>query len=270
MSGLLGLGVVACGDDAGTEEDDPKNPHSTHTRCKPDGGTQSETDAGPEPEPEKETSVQDVQLTNAELTEMCDARGGFMQNHASCAGVNTCRGFTYGDWGEDSQLVEHSCSFVNGCNGVSCVVAQEEPEGGGMTGEEIMKLEESWFIERMGAYSPDPCKTCHVPSTFDDEVGDYVYDFTKLRLMFWPNDTRNKDNWTERSQKRQEAMVAFGVQGFNEDDIHYSNMAGYTKLFSKEEIQRVVEYMRGFDPDDIVAEEILLKHGSDQGAPGDH
>jgi hypothetical protein len=169
-----------------------------------------------------------------------------VQIHGSCAGVNTCRGFFYGDWDEAAQLIEHTCSGVNGCAGLSCLTTADEPDGGGMTGEEIMKLDDAWFEERAGQYGPRPCKTCHIVSSFNEDKQDY--DYSQLKIPVWASSGRNASNWLKRPAAYQETLVAFGAQGITDEGIRYSNMASYAKLLSKAEIQRVVQYMRSFDP----------------------
>jgi hypothetical protein len=271
VSGLLGVGGVACSEKT-SEDADPDRTSQSASReedagsadeCRgeapapvvADAGT-GDAAAGKAAEVDKEISTTDVQYTFAELSEMCDERNGFLQVHGSCGGVSTCRGFSYGDWEEESQLVEHSCSGVNGCAGLSCVLTAEEPAEGGLTGEEIMKLEDDWFTERAGTYGAKPCKQCHVPSEHNTDTDEYDYDFTKIRLLMWPDSNRDANNWTARLAKYQEAQVAFGVHGIREDGTPYSNMAPYKDLFSKAEIERVVKYMRDFDPEDIVIDEL--------------
>jgi hypothetical protein len=69
-------------------------------------------------------------------------------------------------------------------------------------------------------------------------------------------------NWTERAAAYQEAQVAFGIRGIHEEtNMHYANMAAYNVVFSKAEIDAVVEHMRGFEPADIVEVEIKLEPG---------
>jgi hypothetical protein len=280
-SGLLGLGF-ACDDKAPEQEPDPERHEHDANLCGPaptaagrgaaagesstghaqDAGTDSGKVAhgGATSEPDKELSKQNVQLTNTELVKMCDERQGYVQIHGSCSGVNTCRGFFYGDWDEDAELIEHTCSGVNGCAGLSCLTTAE-PAGDGMTGEEIMKLDDAWFEERGGQYGPKACKTCHVVSEFNEEKQDYDYDFSKLKVPVWASSGRNASNWLKRPAAYQEALIAFGAQGITEEGIRYSNMASYAKLFSKVEIQRVVQYMRGFAAKDITFKEIKLHPG---------
>jgi len=280
-SGLLGLGM-ACDDKTPEQEADPERHEHEANLCTPaatagSGGAAGESSTGHDKdagvdsgkvalsgstsEADKEISVKDVQLTNAELVKMCDERQGYVQIHGSCSGVNTCRGFFYGDWEADAQLIEHTCSGVNGCSGLSCLTTAEEPEGGGLTGEEIMKLDDAWFEERAGQYGAKSCKTCHVASEFNEEKQDYEYDFSKLKIPVWASAGRDGSNWLKRSAAYQESLIAFGAQGITEEGIRYSNMAPYAKLFSKAEIQRVVQYMRGFDAKDITFKEIKLHPG---------
>lgn len=278
MSGLLGLGAACDDSEAPKEEEDPESHEhdGEGVKCEPAAGHGAVADAGlsaldagttsssghlENGEVEKEIRTEDVQHTNAELVEMCNQRNGYLEVHGSCSGVNSCQGFFYGDWEADSQLVEHTCSGVNGCAGLSCLVPTREGSTGDMTGEEIMKLDDAWYEERAGAYGPKACRTCHVVSEFNEDKGDYDYDYTKLKLPMMPNTGRNASNWLDRSPLYQENLVAFGASGMTEDGTRYSNMVSYAKLFSKEEIKRVVEYMRSFDPKDITVKEITLKPG---------
>ena len=229
-----------------------------------DGQDDSKTSMEDEAEPEiveKELSTEDVQHTYAELIAMCDEREGYVEIHASCSGVNTCQGFFYGDWGEDAQLVEHTCSGVNGCAGLSCLVPATEEEREPLTGEEIMKLDDAWYAERAGDYGPRPCKTCHVPAEYNEEMQDYVYDYSKLKLPLWPDSGRDASNWLGRPAVEQEQIVAFGAQGIRPDGVRFSNMVSYAKLFSKAEIKAVVEYMRGFAAEDTIPNDIKLEPG---------
>ena len=58
---------------------------------------------------EKTTGAQQREYTFAALTRLCDERGGYVEISAHCSGTNTCRGFTYGDWGPtDATLTEHA------------------------------------------------------------------------------------------------------------------------------------------------------------------
>lgn len=298
VSGLLGLGVAACADNDDTnsepDPDEKEEDHSEHAsmtcECSDDddsngdhddadsvsaghmstsamdGGTQSGTDEEAE-EIDKEISTENQQYTFAELQEMCLEREGYVEIHGACSGVNTCQGFFYGDWGEDAQLVEHTCSGVNGCNGLSCLVPGDEKERDTLTGEEIMRLDVEWYAERTGDYGPQPCKHCHVPSERDEETDDYVYNFDKLKLPMWPEGGRDASNWLDRSATEQEALVAFGAQGMTADGVRYSNMVSYAKLFSKEEIKAVVEYMRGIPEENIEIKEIKLEPGEAQAEP---
>ena len=59
-------------------------------------------------------------LTLAEFTAMCDGLGGFIEIHPHCGGMNSCRGISY-DSGI-GVLTEHTCAGLNTCTGFSCVV----------------------------------------------------------------------------------------------------------------------------------------------------
>jgi hypothetical protein len=275
VSGLLGL-TAGCDDqDTVREESDPDTETHEHdsegAMCSLATAENGKLDAGAgdgdgaghmaTEEVEKEISTEDVQHTFSELTGMCDARNGYVQINGSCSGVNTCQGFFYGNWEEDSQLVEHTCAGVNGCAGLSCLIPGREGDEAGMSAEEILKLDDDWFLERTGAYGPKACKNCHIDSEYSEELQDYVYDYTKLKIPVFASSGRNLSNWRERPAKYQESLVAFGARGITEDGVPYSNMASYAKLFSKEEIQRVVKYMRDFEPSRITFKDIVLKPG---------
>jgi len=280
ITGLFGF-ATGCDDEPPAEEDDPDTRHDTGpVECEPtesgsggkggsggkDGGAQEAGSGGVggslvDVEVEKEISTTDVQHTYAELTALCDERKGYVEILGSCSSVNSCKGFSYGDWGEESQLVEHTCSGVNGCAGLSCVIPERAGSKGDMTGEEIMKLDDKWYLERGGAYGPKACRTCHAESTHNDETGDYDYDYSKLKIPVLPGSGRNASNWTQRSAAYQERVVAFGAQHITEDGVRISSMVPYAKLFSKEEIRRVVEFMRNYDPKDVTIKELKLEPG---------
>ena len=186
---------------------------------------------------------------------------GYTEILGSCSAVNTCQGFTYGDWGEDSQLMEHTCAGSNGCAGLSCLIPSREGATGEMTGEEILKLDDAWYEQRAGVYGAKPCRTCHISSKHNDESGDYDYDYTKLRVHVMPGSGRNANNWTQRSAAYQEKVVAFGSKHISDQGVVVTGMVSYAKLFSKEEIRRVVEHMRAYKPESITIEELVLEPG---------
>lgn len=84
LSGLLGVGVAACGDP---------------------GITKSTTDPS---------------MTLEKFTAECDARHGKVELHAHCGGANSCKGLSYDT--DTHVLTEHDCKGLNTCAGYSCVV----------------------------------------------------------------------------------------------------------------------------------------------------
>lgn len=62
-------------------------------------------------------------MTLDRFTADCDAQGGVVETHASCGGVNTCKGFSYDD--ATHVFSEHSCRGMNTCSGYSCVVPDD-------------------------------------------------------------------------------------------------------------------------------------------------
>jgi hypothetical protein len=63
-------------------------------------------------------------LSLEDFTMDCDDRGGVVELHAHCGGVNTCRGFSYDD--SIQVLTEHTCRGLNTCSGFSCVIPEDE------------------------------------------------------------------------------------------------------------------------------------------------
>lgn len=63
-------------------------------------------------------------LSLEQFTMDCDERGGVVESHAHCGGMNTCRGFSYDDGTQ--VLTEHSCRTLNTCSGFSCVIPEDE------------------------------------------------------------------------------------------------------------------------------------------------
>lgn len=169
----------------------------------------------------------EVQKTFAELKADCDARGGFTQVHAACAGVNGCAGFSYGDW-NPGVLSEHTCAGVNGCNGMSCVVL---PEDSGKTGKQV-------YEDALPETGPRSCTNCHAVWSEDGP------DMTKFKLYLLPGSPRDATNWLDYPAAAQARIVAFGKHGLLDDGSAYSNMAAYHKLYSRAEIERAVEYVR--------------------------
>jgi hypothetical protein len=254
FAGMLAL-VTGCGDDNDpVEVVDAGEVAEDAAVSEKDAATASEKDAGDEeadagaaepdaatavdagstsgwvdPETKKIGAPENKIYSYAALEEKCVEAGGYVQIHAACAGNNFCAGFSYGDWGPDSQLQEHSCSGVNGCLGISCVYMAK---GEGRTGKEIYEDLEP----PPGA--PIACTGCHTGSM---DNGDS--DPTKFKVYVKPGETRATD-YSDISELQQQSIVAFGKTTFTADGHAVANMAGYWKLLSREEIIAVVKYIR--------------------------
>lgn len=210
LSGLVGLGT---GCSSGPQAQPDPQPDA------PSGDAPAKTD--------KIISEVEGYHTYAELTAMCDERGGYTQVTAACAGMNSCAGFSYGDW-DPGVLTEHSCNAVNGCNGISCVVL---PPDSGKQPLDILGAPE------VEGQLP-PCSNCHA-----DHDGD-APDFTTFKVWVLPGSNRTVSNWLDTPASTQARIVAFGKVGQYEDGTSYRHMDGYHKLYSRAEIERLVEYIR--------------------------
>ena len=162
----------------------------------------------------------------AELTTECDERGGYVQIHAACGGVGSCAGFSVGDWNPDIKS-EHTCAGLNGCNGLSCV---DLPADSGKTAAEILE-------EQLPEGGPAPCMNCHADWTEDGP------DTSVFKVYTLPGSGRDLSNWLDMPAEEQARIIAFGAHGTFEGRA-YSNMLGYHKIYSRAEIERVVEYIR--------------------------
>lgn len=186
---------------------------------------------------EKVINEEQKEYTFAELTAMCDERGGYTQVHAACGGHNACAGFSYGDWGPGAAtLTEHSCSGVNGCLGLSCV---DLPKDSGRTGKEI--YEDVEF--------PDPlnnCGGCH--GGYYDDSHEWVHDISRFAVYVFKDSTRTAENWLDRTPAEQERVVAFGARGVLADGTAYQNMGEYHGVLARAEVERVVAYIRTLQP----------------------
>jgi|GEM_PF-1165739 len=224
LAGLLGL-AGACGDDGNKIEPDPDAPVVA------DAAVDSpEIDAPPDAPPSKIISETQGDHTFAELTAMCDQRGGYTQITAACAGANMCAGFSYGDW-SPGVLTEHSCNAVNGCNGISCVVL---PADQGRTALDILGDAPS-DAEGVPQRS---CMNCHA------DWSGAAPDPTHFKVWVPPGSTRTLANWLDRPAGEQARYIAFGSTGVYAGGQAYSHMAQYYKLYSRAEIERVVAYIR--------------------------
>lgn len=228
LAGLLG----ACGGGADTADARPiADAASPDAPAIPDAGVPDATpDAG-----SKIISETEGNRTFADLTAECETRGGYTQVTAACAGVNSCAGFSYGDW-DPGVLTEHSCAGVNGCNGISCIVL---PADGGKTPEQVLAAE-------LPAGGSQSCANCH--AKWDQNGPDTTY----FKVWVQPGSGRTLDNWLDRSAAAQARIVAFGKHGELPDGTAYAHMAPYYKLFSRAEIERTVAYIRALPADKLI------------------
>jgi hypothetical protein len=185
---------------------------------------------------EKTTSADQKEYTFAQLTKQCDDRGGYAQIHAACGGQNTCKGFSYGDWGPGAAtLTEHSCTGVNGCAGLSCVVLPEDKRAD-KKGAELYDL-------KYGDTDPSACSNCHADHTNEDKP-----DLTKFMVYVMPGSTRTTANWLDRKAAEQERLVAFGVHYTDAAGRAIQNMAPYSSVLSRKEIERLIAHIRTLTP----------------------
>jgi hypothetical protein len=184
----------------------------------------------PKTKEDKVINSEQKEYTFAQLTAMCDSRGGYTQIHASCGGENTCKGFSYGDWGPGAAtLTEHSCTGANGCLGLSCIVDPPDP---GTSGADV-------YTKKYDDPGPNACTSCHAP---EDEKK--KPDLTKFNLYLHAGSTRTADNWLDRPAAEQERVVAFGVHGIEPGGPATQTMAPYSQFLSRKEIERVVAHIR--------------------------
>lgn len=187
---------------------------------------------------EKTISAEQKEYTFAELTSMCDKRGGYTQIHAACGGHNACAGFSYGDWGPGAaMLTEHSCTGVNGCLGLSCV---ELPKDAGRTGKELYEGEDVF---------PEPlndCGGCH--GGYYDDKEKWIHDKAYFAVYVPEGSKRTAENWLDRSAREQELVTAFGARGLLPNGAAYQDMGEYHGVLSRAETERVVAYIRTLKP----------------------
>lgn len=201
---------------------------------------------------EKTISAEQREYTFAELTKTCDSRGGYVQVHAACGGVNACQGFSYGDWGPGAaMLTEHSCTGVNGCAGLSCVVLPEE-KNQDRSGAEL-------YDRLFADTEPNSCSGCHADHSGNEP------DLSKFKVYVLEGSTRTAENWLDRSAAEQERVVAFGAQTVLPDGTAMSNMAAYNKVLSRKEIEKVVAHIRTLTP--VIA---VMKTKDEQNSPSEH
>ncbi len=198
MAGLMGLGLSACGKET-------KEKIVTVTQTK---GTVS--------------SKIVKSYTLAEFETDCLTRGGWVELHASCGGVNTCKGFSY----SYGKVIEHTCKAANTCAGMSCVELATDQS---RTGAQILTASES------DAMSSGPyCSNCHGAGTAEFE----------LPVLPGTDETAAKAAFAAKTDKALAHSIAFGIHGIRSDGKAYANMPGFYQTYSRKEIESVVATIR--------------------------
>lgn len=233
LSGLLGLG--------GACSDTPKVQPDPVPDAKP---IDAAPDAPPDAPPSKVISETEGNRTFADIKAECDTRHGYVQITAACAGMNSCAGFSYGDW-DPGVTTEHSCAGVNGCNGISCVVL---PADTGKTALQVLGGDGVTFDE----YGPQTCMNCHA------DWSGALPDPSKFNVWVMPGSGRTAANWLDLPAEAQARTIAFGKHGVLADGTAYAPMQGYWKYYSRAEIERVVQYIRTTAATNITIKDIKI------------
>ena len=202
-----------------------------------------ETALKPKTADDKISSEEQKNYKFSELTKKCDDLAGYTEIHGACGGVNSCSGFSFGDWGPDAAaLTEHSCAGANGCLGLSCVVGLgTTSKYGDKSGIEIYESLE------FGETEPHDCKGCHAPGT---DPGDHSKkDLTKFYVYVQPGSTRTDKNWLDLSAREQALKVFFGTHYTDGKGHQLTTMASYKSVLTRKEIERVVEHIRTLKPE---------------------
>lgn len=182
------------------------------------GGGDDDDDAMPTTDEPRviSTTKAPADLTLARFTADCEAKGGYLETHATCSGANSCAGLSYNKF--DGYLTEHTCAGLNTCGGMSCVVG---PADQGRTGEAIYKAS---------------CEGCHGDKGF---------------TLFVPKGTdlaEAEAKFLDKTALTMESIVAFGTQGVNPTGTHFSNMPSFRRKYARKEISRVVAHLRSLKP----------------------
>jgi mono/diheme cytochrome c family protein len=153
----------------------------------------------------------------------CEKMGGLIQMHGACAGNNSCKGLSYGDWGSGSVTTEHSCRGMNWCNGWSCVVMKDDAA---RTGADL--------------YADLGCDGCHSWNGPDANGN------PRFTIMIKPGEdqaTTEAAFW-DRSDTKFRSAIAFGTRGQTTSGLSFTNMPPYWDKLSAAELDRLIEYIR--------------------------
>lgn len=79
------------------------------------------------------SSSTDLTMTEEKFVDMCDSMGGTMEYHSHCGGENSCQGMSYDT--NTGVFSEHTCAGLNTCAGYSCVVCGGDSGGADSGGD---------------------------------------------------------------------------------------------------------------------------------------
>lgn len=167
----------------------------------------------------------DKTLTLASFSSLCEARGGLLQTHASCAGANTCAGVSFHT--SSGKLSEHTCRGANSCAGMSCVDLPDDRE---LTGAQILE----GALEASMGESDVQCSFCH---------GEGKTAFV-LPIAPGADAAAAIAAFQSKSDMALIGSIAFGIHGINADGTAYANMPGFYKVYSLAEMKRLVTHLR--------------------------
>lgn len=169
------------------------------------------------------SKTKDETMTLAKFSEDCDTRKGLLQTHAACSGNNACKGISFNKFSKT--IVEHTCKGTNTCGGVSCV---EPAADQGLTGEAVYKAS---------------CADCHSSMEGGDEST------FKLFVKKGGDLAAAEAAFTTKDAAIQVSYVAFGINGTDTSTgDSFANMPGFHSKYSRAEIEKVVEHVRGLTP----------------------
>jgi hypothetical protein len=221
VAGLFGL--AGCSGEPQTPTDRTECPEP---EPEPTGLGTGDTSTTTEPTgPEIISSEKNTTITFADFSQMCLARGGLMQTHATCAGNNACAGFHFNKFSK--MFTEHTCRAFNSCGGISCVIL---PEDQGRDAEQM-------YNETCGP-------ACHGgtgvfklwihPSKVVDDTPEALEAAQAQQLAHFQ--AQSMDYWLH--------MLAFGSRGMNESGTAFADVPHRYDTHSIPELQRVMEYTK--------------------------